>query len=146
MKTSIVPRHEMSLQEVDRLEERLYVHNGKATGSDDGAGLAFVALQGMGNRIGAIAGYSWAGMAEIKQLWVDEAHRGQGHGRALLEAAIAEAAARGCRVVWLMSYSFQAPGFYEKLGFQRVAELADWPPGHSHVVLRRWLTAPAGGG
>jgi hypothetical protein len=34
-----------------------------------------------------------------------------------------------------MSYDFQAPGFYEKSDFRRVAELTDWPPGHTHVVV-----------
>ncbi len=140
MSTVIVPRHDLSLQEIDRLEERLYVHNHTTIGKDDGAGLAFVALDARKQRIGTIAGYTWAGMAEIKQLWVDEAHRHKGIGKALLEAAVGEAAERGCEVAWLMSYSFQAPAFYEKYGFVRIATLLGWPPGHSHIVLQRRLT------
>jgi ribosomal protein S18 acetylase RimI-like enzyme len=62
-----------------------------------------------------------------------------GIGRRLLEAAIAEAMQRRCQCVWVMSDEFQAPGLYEKCGFERVAELKDWPPGHSHFVLRRRL-------
>ena len=77
-----------------------------------------------------------AGMVEIKQLWVDQDYRGYGHGRSLLEAAIAEAIVRRCQSIWVLSYDFQAPGPYEKCGFDRVAELMDWPPGHSHIVLR----------
>ena len=123
----------------DRLEDRLYDHNRRATGVGDGRTLAFVALDPQGVQIGAIAGYSWASMAEIKQLWVDKSHRGRGHGRALLEAVIAEATVRGCQIIWLMSYDFQAPVLYEKCGFVRAAELADWPPGHTHVVLCRRL-------
>lgn len=135
----IVPRDDLSVVDIDRLEDRLYDHNRRAVGSDDGRRLIFVALDAQGIQIGAIAGYSWADMAEIKQLWVDESHRGRGHGRALLEAAIAEATVRGCQIVWVMSYGFQAPGLYEKCGFQRAAELADWPPGHTHVALSRRL-------
>ena len=74
-----------------------------------------------GQELGAIAGYSWAG--KIKQLWVDEPCRGQGLGGRLLRAAIAEATVRGCQSIWLMSHDFQAPGFYEKYGFYRAAEL-----------------------
>jgi ribosomal protein S18 acetylase RimI-like enzyme len=101
--------------------------------------LTFVAQDKDGRQIGAIAGYTWAGMAEIKQLWVDEAHRGLGIGRQLLEAVIAEVIHRNCQCVWVMSYEFQAPGLYEKYGFERVAELRGWPPGHSNFVLRRGL-------
>jgi hypothetical protein len=36
-----------------------------------------------GAQVGAIAGYSWARMAEIKQLWVAQTHRGKGLAPAL---------------------------------------------------------------
>jgi ribosomal protein S18 acetylase RimI-like enzyme len=137
----IVSRHDLSITDIDRLEDRLYDHNRRATGSDDGKGLAFVALDTNGAQIGAIAGHSWAGAAEIKQLWVDEVHRGIGIGRGLLQAAIVEASARRCQSIWVMSYDFQAPLFYERYGFHRVAELADWPPGHTHIILRYQLQA-----
>lgn len=137
----IQPRHDLSVTEIDRLEDRLYDHNRRATGRADGRGLAFVAVDAQGIQIGAIAGYSWAGMSEIKQLWVDEVQRGRGLGRRLLEAAVAEAIVRGCQSVLAMSYDFQAPGFYEKCGFDRAAELTGWPPGHTHIVLRRQLGA-----
>ena len=139
----ILPRHHLSITEIDRLEDRLYDHNRRATGRDDGKGLAFVVVDEHGIQIGAIAGYSWAGVAEIKQLWVDEDHRGHGWGRRLLDAAIDEATVRGCQSVWTLSYTFQAPGLYEKCGFEKVAELTDWPPGHAHIVLRRQLKTSA---
>ena len=77
----------------------------------------WVRLIGLGGeQIGAVAGYSWAGMAEIKQLWVDEDNRGRGLWRALLEVFVAEADARGCQSVWVMSYDFQAPGSTSNAG------------------------------
>jgi GNAT superfamily N-acetyltransferase len=136
---SITPRHDLSISDIDRLEDNLYGHNREATGHHDGLGLAFEALDAAGVPIAAIAGYTWAGMAEIRQLWVDHIHRGQGLGRALVAAAVAEAVARECHLVWVTTHSFQAPGLYEKCGFFRVAELADFPPGHSKIVLQRRL-------
>lgn len=133
---AIRPRHDSTLAEIDTLEDRLYEHNRAAVGRDDGRGLGFVVHDDAGVLIGAVAGHSWAGMAEIVQLWVDEAYRGNGLGRALIEAAKAEAATRGCVSVFVMSYDFQAPGLYEKCGFRPVAEVEGWPPGHTHVVLR----------
>jgi ribosomal protein S18 acetylase RimI-like enzyme len=75
----------------------------------------------------------------VKQLWIAETHRGRGLGRSLLETAVVEASARDCRLVWVMTYDFQAPGLYERCGFERVAELLDWPPGHTHIILRLHL-------
>jgi len=144
-RAAIEPRHDLSSPEIDVLEQRLYEHNSKATGRDDGAGLGFVIRGEKGEMIGAVAGYSSAGMVEIRQLWVEEAHRGQGLGRALVEAAVGEARARGCAFVFVMSYEFQAPKLYELCGFERVAEIEDWPPGHRHVILRRRLAPPAVG-
>lgn len=139
MPTQILPQHDLPAAEIECLEDRLFRHNKRATGRDDGKQLAFVAMDEHCSRVGAIAGYSWAGMVQIEQLWVEESHRGRGVGRRLLEAAIAEAVARGCQFVWALSYSFQAPGLYEKCGFDRVTELPDWPPGHAHIVLRLQL-------
>jgi ribosomal protein S18 acetylase RimI-like enzyme len=70
-------------------------------------------------------------------LWVHKAYRGQGYGRALLDASVAEARSRNVRHIWVASYDFQAPGLYERAGFQRVAEFEGWPEGHVNVVLRK---------
>lgn len=134
---NIAACHDLSITNIDRLEENLYGHNREATGHHDGQGLAFEALDAEGVQIGVIAGYTWARMAEIRQLWVDKIHRGHGLGRKLIDAAVGEARARGCHYVWATTHSFQAPGLYEKCGFQRAAELADWPPGHTKIILRR---------
>ena len=129
------PRHDFTPAEIDQLEDRLYEHNTGATGHRDGLGLGFEMLDDDGAQIGAIAGNTWGGVAEIKQLWVDPAHRGQGLGLVLLDAALAEAHRRGCRQVFLMSYGFQAPRLYEKRGFRRLVEIPDWPEGHVNVLL-----------
>lgn len=131
----IRPRQDFTPAEIDALEDRLYEHNAAATGHRDGLGLGFEVLDDAGAQIGAIAGHTWGGVAEIRQLWVDPAHRGEGLGLALLDAALDEARARGCRQVFLTSYDFQAPGLYEKRGFQRLIEIPDWPQGHVNVLL-----------
>jgi N-acetylglutamate synthase-like GNAT family acetyltransferase len=58
----------------------------------------------------------------------------------LLKAFITEARKRGVRRIWVTSYDFQAPGFYEKAGFKRMAEFEGWPDGHTNVVLCRTLS------
>lgn len=132
-------RHDLSPVEIDAIEDRIYNHNLRSTGRNDGSGLGFVIRDAAGRTIGVAAGYSWAGTSELVQMWVDEAHRGRGHARELLDAFVAEAASRGVRRIWVMSYDFQAPEMYEKAGFARVAEFAEWPEGHSNIVLCKVL-------
>lgn len=137
--TSFTPlaRHDLSAAQVGEIEDRLYDFNRRATGHDDGRGLAFVIADDGGATVAAVAGWSWGGTAEIQQLWVDAAHRGRGHARALLAAFLDEARRRAVRRVWVTSHDFQAPGLYEKLGFTRLATFDDWPEGHARIVLCR---------
>ena len=57
--------------------------------------------------------------AQIEELVVDEAARGQHAGAALVNAAIAEARARGCDEMGLYPRE-ETRAFYEKLGFTYV--------------------------
>jgi len=135
MMLQIEPRHDLSPNEVDAIEDRLYDYNSKATGYHDGQGLGFVLRDEAGQMIGVAAGYTWAGISELRQMWVDEGHRGRGYARTLLNAFVTEARSRGARRIWTASYDFQAPGIYEKAGFKRMAEFEGWPEGHINVVL-----------
>jgi ribosomal protein S18 acetylase RimI-like enzyme len=139
MTVRVEPRHDLSPNEIDAIEDRLYDHNSLATGRRDAKGIGFVVLSEAGEMIGVAAGYTWSGTSELKQMWIDEAHRGRGYGRALLNAFVAEASGRGVRRIWVQSHDFQAPGMYEKAGFQRIAEFEGWPEGHVNVVLCKEL-------
>ena len=141
MTALIQSRHDLSPAEIETVEDRLYDGNHRAIGCDDGRGLGFVIRDEAGCMIGVAAGYSWAGTSEIKQMWIDEAYRGRGYARELLNAFVEEATRRGVRRIWVASYNFQAPGMYEKAGFKRMAEFAGWPEGHSNVILCKTLAA-----
>jgi hypothetical protein len=56
-----------------------------------------------------------------------------------LEEAEAEAARRGCRTITLDTFSFQAPGFYQKLGYRVVGVYEDCPVGFSRIYLQKGL-------
>jgi len=57
--------------------------------------------------------------AKISAIVVDESRRGTGVGRALVDAAEAEARERGCEVLWLTTAERRgdAHAFYRALGF-----------------------------
>jgi ribosomal protein S18 acetylase RimI-like enzyme len=139
MTVQIEARHDLSADEIDAIENHIYDHNSRATGRRDAHGLGFFIRNEQGQVIGAVAGFTWSGACELKQMWVHEAYRGRGHARALLDAFTTEAGNRGVRRIWVVSYDFQAPGMYESAGFKRMAEFQGWPEGHTNVVLCKTL-------
>ena len=140
MTLQVEAKHDLTPNEIDKIEDRLYEHNCCATGRRDGQGLGFVIRNGTGRMVGVAAGLTWSGASELKQMWIDEAYRGRGFARALLNAFMAEARRRGVRRIWVASYDFQAPGFYERAGFKRMAEFEGWPDGHTNILLCRTLS------
>lgn len=131
-------------EDVQYLEDRLYEHNSGLTGISDGQLLAFLSRDESGRIIGGICGNTWGGGCEIRQLWVEPSHRHRGLGTLLFRAAEQEARRRGCSQMLLMTFSFQAPGFYERNGFEVVATIADHPRGHRNLLMRKRLDAGPG--
>ena len=76
------------------------------------------------------------GLAEIRAVWVEEGRRGTGLGRSTMAAIEAAAKERGATRAFLYTYSFQALGFYEKLGYRLLASLP-FPQGN---VERHYMT------
>jgi GNAT superfamily N-acetyltransferase len=131
-------------EELDFLEDRLYEYNSARTGRDDGRLFGFFVRDERQAIVAGLAGWTWAGACEIRTLWVHPAWRGQGYGRDLLAAAEREARERGCRVILLSSYSFQAPGFYQKHGYELRWVLDEFPPGHRYCFLVKRLAGIEG--
>lgn len=93
-----------------------------------------------GELAGGLSGWTWGVGAGIAMTWVREDQRGTGTGRALLEAFEAEARRRGCDHVFVTSFTFQAPGFYERHGYRELFRWEDLPTrGAADVHLRKDL-------
>ena len=103
--------------------------------------LQFFALDSGGTLLGGLTGrtHSLRAWLEISILWVEEAHRGRGLGRELVERAEEESRRRGCLYARLSTSTFQAPGFYEKLGYILYGRLEDCPPGETALYYRKNL-------
>lgn len=121
------------------LEDQINQHNISETGFDDYQPLAIFVYDSQNQPIAGISGYTWGGCCEIAFLWVHPHYRRQGYGRRLLQAAESEAVRRGCQLVVLNSYSFQAPGFYQQSGYQVSGIDEDCPPGYRRYHLQKWL-------
>ncbi|WP_333570818.1 GNAT family N-acetyltransferase [Sphingomonas sp.] len=101
--------------------------------------VAIVLANEQGERVGGLWGecaYDWL---FIEYLAVPESHRGIGCGSQLMDRAEAIARAHGCVGIWLDTFSFQARGFYEKLGFAVFGTIVDFPPGHQRFFLQKRL-------
>ena len=95
------------------------------------------------NADGALAGGAlarWWGVAcELQQIWVDEAWRRRGIGASLMQRVEATAIERGCRLIYLDTFTFQAPGFYYRLGYEIACQFDGFPDGASKLILRKAL-------
>jgi GNAT superfamily N-acetyltransferase len=120
------------------LEDRIYEFNSRATGIADGAMLAFVVRE-HDRIVAGICGNTWGRTCELRQFWVAESQRRQGLGTTLFQAAEQEARRRGCTQIVLMTFSFQAPAFYEKHGFEIVATIDDHPRGYQNFLMIKRL-------
>ena len=116
------------------LVERIYEFNAHATGYCDGRLIGGRLRGESGVVIAAFNGHTWGGCCVVAHLWVHESQRGRGLGRALLQAAEAEAIRRGCQQVVLATHSFQAPAFYERWGYERQVVIRDQPKGHANFI------------
>lgn len=77
---------------------------------------------------------------ELDILWVDEKQRHQGYGSQLLLEIERIAREKSCDFIMLNTFSFQAPGFYKKHGYQLMTTLENAPTGHRHYYFKKDLT------
>ncbi len=69
--------------------------------------------------IAAISGFNNFGPTEIGGLWVDEKFRGQGYGKALVEAAAARAKDTGSSALTVFTLkNWPVCAWYQRLGFR----------------------------
>jgi GNAT superfamily N-acetyltransferase len=100
--------------------------------------LACFARRADGDVIGGAIGRTWGECCELQQLWVEPDQRGRGIGAELLRLFEQRALQRGCCLVYLESFSFQAPAFYAALGYRSALEIGGFGPGFvKHTMLRR---------
>ena len=97
----------------------------------------FVTLYDGDFLVGGLRAESLGQWFYIKHLWVAEQYRGHGFGFRLMARAEDEAAKRGCRVLWVDTLSYQAPEFYEKLGFAAQATIPEYRGVHSRIFFKK---------
>ena len=122
----------------------LVVHN-EAAGGPGNWDLLVVTVRDRDETIvGGLFGRIGYGFLFVELLALGAA-RGRGLGRRVMALAEAEARKRGLGGIWLDTWTFQAPYFYPKLGFEEFGRIPGYPEGHDRVFFVKRLTSvPAG--
>jgi N-acetylglutamate synthase-like GNAT family acetyltransferase len=92
--------------------------------------------------VGGAVGRTWGQCCELQQLWVDDSLRNRGTARRLMQDFEAQATARGCSLVYLETFSFQAPVFYAKVGYASVHEFQGFTHGITKHIMQKKLVIP----
>ncbi|MDO8953414.1 MAG: GNAT family N-acetyltransferase [Gammaproteobacteria bacterium] len=88
--------------------------------------------------LGGLKSYAYLQTLHIDYLYIDKSLRGLGYGKKLLALAETEAKKQNCSLICLSSFSFQAPNYYKKLGYEVYAEL-DLPTGDKRIYLKKTI-------
>jgi len=114
-------------------------YNKRRAGDNKFQRLCFVLRAPDQEIVGGVIGETYWGWFYLDLLWVKYEFRGHGYGHRLLTIAEDEARQRGAKNAYLDTFSFQAPDFYERHGYQVFGELEDFPSGHRRYFLAKQL-------
>jgi GNAT superfamily N-acetyltransferase len=98
-----------------------------------------ITLRHRGAIVGGLYAETYLNWMYISLFWLADEFRGKGFGSKIMRMAEKEARKRGARNAFVDSFSFQAPGFYKKLGYREFGKLKDFPAGHSRSFLTKAL-------
>lgn len=90
-----------------------------------------------GDLIGGAIARHWGRCCEVQQIWVAEQYRSIGIGRRLLERVEEQALREDCQLIYLETFSFQAPEFYRALGYDVVCEFSGFPDDIRKFILQK---------
>ena len=122
------------------IDDGLRQFNIATSGIDDWQALGVFAVDADSKKVlGGLTGRTSLGLLFIDVFFLPEALRGGGLGSRILRMAEDEAARRGCTAAMLATINFQAPGFYERNGWQVFGEIES-KHGISRVFLTKALT------
>jgi GNAT superfamily N-acetyltransferase len=92
-----------------------------------------------GEIVGGLLGHSSLGLFFLDLLYLPEHLRSAGIGSRIMILAEDEARRRGCTAAFVYTVTFQAPGFYERHGYQRFGEIACPPAGATRIFFSKAL-------
>jgi GNAT superfamily N-acetyltransferase len=128
--------------EVKRIQKGLEEYNLKQTNGEFNSPkewLYLILKDHDGNIVGGITTSTMYWAQYLETFWVDKRCRGQGYGRDLLLEAERLAKKNGCIVSQTYTFSWQAPDFYEAVGYELKATYDGYVEGITELILMKSL-------
>jgi GNAT superfamily N-acetyltransferase len=122
-------------EERDRILDPLAAYNEAQVGPENCREFTLSVRSESAEPVAGLLGFIQWNHFFVAAVFVDQRFRRQGIGRELIKRAEALALEQACDAIYLDSFDYQAPGFYEKLGFKVFGKLEDYPPGHQRFYL-----------
>lgn len=135
----LIVTDEISEQDGKKIENGVMNYNKPWFDRANSAELGVFACEEDGEKVGGLTGYTHGEWLFVKWLWVSESQRGRDLGSSILAQAEAEAKARGCKFCMLDTFSFQAPEFYKKYGYEELFVIEEHPVTGKHYFLKKAL-------
>jgi GNAT superfamily N-acetyltransferase len=119
---------------------QLDAYNVERTGISDSCALDLLVIDDETREVvGGLIGRTSLGVLFVDYFYLPGFLRGRGHGARALSMAEAEAIRRGCSTAVLFTMAIQAPGFYEKHGYETFGRIDCDPPGNARVFMKKTL-------
>lgn len=125
--------------EVAELRRQLAAYNIEAAAMDEEQWLGAFARGHDGELAGGAVGRVWGQVLDVRFLWVHETLRNQDLATRLLNMLETAARRRGCWVAFTDTFSYQAPEFYLRLGYEPFGVIEGFPRGITKHFLRKEL-------
>lgn len=127
------------LDAVAAIQRGLHTFNQEMGGPYDREPVTLLVQDANGETLGGLLGLTFWGWLFIDWLWMARELRGRGIGEELLRRAEAIARERGCTNAYTDTFSFQAPGFWTRCGYEEFGRLDGMPAGHSRIWFKKAL-------
>jgi ribosomal protein S18 acetylase RimI-like enzyme len=121
------------------LRKKLAADNREHSGIAQSLDLAVLVYGEPRELVGGVTGNLWGEVLEVDFLWVHPDLRGKGLGEQILTRLEEDARRRGARTAFLNTYSFQAPEFYRKQGYEVTELIEGYPEGIQKLFLKKRL-------
>ena len=143
MDLEITIQHRPHKRDVELLRQFLVDHNTSHSKIEEGQDLGIFLRTPERELVGGVYGWMWGECLEVHYLWVRPDVRGKGYGKRLMALIEEQAAQKGCTQAVLETFSFQAPEFYAKRGYEIWGSLEGYPDQCRKYFLKkrlsRWL-------
>jgi len=117
--------------------DRLYNYNVERT-SGARIDISFM-VKDVDNVIGACFCNTFSRCLYVDVMWLDEAYRGRGYGKLMINHAEKVGKESGCVFSHTGTFSYQSPEFYIACGYEVFAELRDYPDDVVQYFLKKSL-------